>query len=455
MVQTKLGYSLPIAFLLNVIAWSIPSFSQVSNPGKIPPAESNAKDQGNAESEGSEKSAVEQDFPTANPDGSDPGQNPPVGNQPSAPASAQPAPRPPSVAILPASLPNVSRRAMNVKRDRGDLPAVGKLAKVKGLLLDPAPPSGYSDEILKRIAALNESSHAQGNENLVGTAFENDPTRGSPSALALGETANLILSDYILAGDFPQSAGFEQTVLSANDFAVDVTSVWDHLSPDAFPTASYSAVVGRNLSLGGGTHAYESLLVGSDDTFLIAATSGLSYSGSGSFSGSASRVVLIGGGTVSASAGSRLDSAVADLVVASRSDWSVADAAFAAGNKLYLRSLGDLTLTNVELSATEQVRLEALMDLSLDSTRFSAGLLEIQMRATTIDLKNVEFPSGSVIDLHALKGGLDGKYPTFGPEARAYGRVNFLQKVSHGGNSINDRSSFDLHGTKINISKLP
>ena len=149
----------------------------------------------NAESEGSEKSSAEQNFPSANPDGSDPGQNPPGGNQPPTPAPVQTAPRPPSVAILPASLPNVSRRAMNVKRDRGDLPAVGKLAKVKGLLLDPAPPSGYSDEILKRIAALNESSHAQGNENLVGTAFENDTTRGSPSALALGETANLILSD--------------------------------------------------------------------------------------------------------------------------------------------------------------------------------------------------------------------------------------------------------------------
>ena len=68
-------------------------------------------------------------------------------------------------------------------------------------------------------------------------------------------------------------------------------------------------MVGRDLSLSGGTYAYQSLLGGNDDTFLTAATSGLSYSGSVSFSGSASRVVLIGGDAVSASAGSRLDSA--------------------------------------------------------------------------------------------------------------------------------------------------
>ena len=93
----------------------------------------------------------------------------------------------------------------------------------------------------------------------------------------------------------------------------------------------------------------------------------------------------------------------------------------------------------------------------MDSARFSAGLREIQMRATTIDLSNVDFPSSSIVNLHTLKGGGDGKYPTFGSANRAYGRVNFLRNISYGGkvNLLQDRPSFDLHGTNIKISKLP
>jgi hypothetical protein len=79
------------------------------------------------------------------------------------------------------------------------------------------------------------------------------------------------------------------------------------------------------------------------------------------------------------------------------------------------------------------------------------------MRATTIDLSNVDFPSSSIVQLHAMKGGLDGKYPTFGSANRAYGRVNFLRNISYGGKAklLQNRSSFDLHGTNIKISKLP
>jgi hypothetical protein len=315
-------------------------------------------------------------------------------------------------------VPDVAGKAFDVKRDSGTLEDLDKLSRVEGLLPDSNPPSGFSEEILNRDISL--------------------------------------LTNHMFFGVFPASARFEQSELDANDLALDVTSVWDHLSTatDSFPLVSYSSVVGRNLSLTEGT--YE---VASENAFLLGATSDLSYSGEVSFSGSASRVVLIGGNFVSAAAGSKLklDAALADLVVVSRSDWSVSDAAFAAGSKLYLRSLSDLTLVNVDFTATDLVRLEALMDLSLDSARFSAGLREIQMRATTIDLSNVDFPSSSIVDLHTMKGGGDGKYPTFGSANRAYGRVNFLRNISYGGkaNLLQDRSSFDLHGTNIKISKLP
>ena len=329
---------------------------------------------------------------------------------------------PPSVAAPPPSLsfavPDVSGKAFNIKRDSGTLEDLGELGRMAGLFPSSAHPSGFSEEIFNRDISLLT------NHNLIGT--------------------------------FPVSARFEQNELDASDLAVDITSVWNHLSSasDSFPLVSYSSVVGRTVSLAEG--GYE---VNSGNAFLLAATSDLSYSGEVSFSGSASRVVIIGGNAVSASAGStlKLDAALADLVVVSRSDWSVSDAAFAAGSKLYLRSLSDLSLAYVDFTATDLVRLEALMDLSLDSARFSAGLREIQMRATTIDLSNVDFPSSSIVQLHAMKGGLNGKYPTFGSANRAYGRVNFLRNISYGGkaNLLQDRLSFDLHGTNIKISKLP
>ena len=72
-----------------------------------------------------------------------------------------------------------------------------------------------------------------------------------------------------------------------------------------------------------------------------------------------------------------------------------------------------------------------------------------------LDLSNLDFPGQAAVRLESLKGGVDGKYPTFGTPHRAYGRVNFLENVRSGGNSLLDRSSFDLHGKNISIGKIP
>ena len=437
-----------------LLAWAVSSFSQVGGSTDDSKASEN-EDQSNSETEGDGASNTNSD--STNPDASpsEPGQSPdqasgasPAGGRTS-PVISTPA------AILPSSLPSVSLRAMNVKRDRGDLPAMGRLSEVRGLLKDPAAPVGFSDAALGSVARLLEDSHSKSNRTLVGELFEQDPSWSDMTALALGESASLFLADHSLEGDLSPVAVFQNAELSANDFALDVTSVWDHLASDAYPSASFSATVGRNLSLSSGTYAYDSLVSGNADTFLVAASSNLSLSGSIEFKGASDRVVLIGGESVSSASGLQLEVALSDLSVASRSDWTVEDSALAAGNRIYLRSLGDLKLNDVELSASEQVRLEALMNLSVDSARFSSGLKEVMMRATTIDLSNIDFPTAATVNMQTLKGGIEGKYPTFGPGNRAYGRVNFLKNISHGGNPIMDRPSFDLHGTKINITKLP
>ena len=79
--------------------------------------------------------------------------------------------------------------------------------------------------------------------------------------------------------------------------------------------------------------------------------------------------------------------------------------------------------------------------------------VKITMEAMTINLANISFPNGSNVNLNSLYGGVDGKYPNFGSVTQ-YGRVNFIQNMSYGANSIMDRSGFDLHGSNVKIGTI-
>ena len=71
-----------------------------------------------------------------------------------------------------------------------------------------------------------------------------------------------------------------------------------------------------------------------------------------------------------------------------------------------------------------------------------------------MDLRNVDFPSGSEVRLISELGGIDGVYPNFGSSLP--GRVNFMDSISYGGpaNIMNDRPSFDQHGSQISIESF-
>ena len=72
------------------------------------------------------------------------------------------------------------------------------------------------------------------------------------------------------------------------------------------------------------------------------------------------------------------------------------------------------------------------------------------MEAMTINLSNINFPSGSNVNLNSLYGGIAGKYPSFGTTTQ-YGRVNFIQGMSYGSNPVMNRTNFDLYGGNIKI----
>ena len=145
-----------------------------------------------------------------------------------------------------------------------------------------------------------------------------------------------------------------------------------------------------------------------------------------------------------------------DLQVGSGESMEVVNVSMESGKNLSLQSLDDLLISRSDLRVrtSDQIFLSAQRDLMLNSVNFSDNIRNIYMEATTIDLMNINFPSGSQVDMTTLYGGLEGKYPTFPGDAREVGRVNFIENVRYNQNLMDTKSQFDLHGKNIHIHSL-
>jgi hypothetical protein len=122
-----------------------------------------------------------------------------------------------------------------------------------------------------------------------------------------------------------------------------------------------------------------------------------------------------------------------------------------------LRSLRDLQLNQVSITAADRIHLRASRNLDVDGLQLSQSLPSLIMEATTVRLSNVDFPSATAVQLNSLKGPIDGRYPNFGTGVsleQQLGRVNFIENVRSGGNLMNDRPSFDQFGGNISIGKM-
>ena len=125
-----------------------------------------------------------------------------------------------------------------------------------------------------------------------------------------------------------------------------------------------------------------------------------------------------------------------------------------AEGRLSLRSLDSVVLKNAEMitsgKGADFIHVLAANQITADSVAFSSMVKQITMEAMTINLANINFPSGSNVNLNSLYGGVDGKYPNFG-DVTQYGRVNFIKDMQYGSNSIMDRVSFDQYGGNVKI----
>ena len=142
------------------------------------------------------------------------------------------------------------------------------------------------------------------------------------------------------------------------------------------------------------------------------------------------------------------------LGLGASSNVSLVNVTVKSGSGVGVGSLADVTISNSTMELTNSrggfgFYADNLLDI--DGLAFAGPVDYIYMEATTINLKDIDFPAGSSIDMVSELGPIDGKYPNFGNSLP--GRVNFISGVSYGGaaNVMNDQPSFDQHGKNIEI----
>jgi hypothetical protein len=168
-------------------------------------------------------------------------------------------------------------------------------------------------------------------------------------------------------------------------------------------------------------------------------------------------LILISAGLIEIESGTSLSYQADSLGMGSFDSLNIIDVDLHAEGEISLRSLDNIVITNSEMQTSNNggadfIHLLAANELTIDNLRFSEQVRKIAMEAMTINLSNLNFPSGSSIELNSQYGGVDGKYPNFG--SKLYGRVNFIENIRYNSNLMNSRGTFDQFGSSISIGTL-
>jgi len=216
---------------------------------------------------------------------------------------------------------------------------------------------------------------------------------------------------------------------------------------------------GRNLSFSKGTYDLSNL---SYDRLLFAARDHLSLASDLTFSMGQStdihaELLFLSAGGISFENGTDITFEGDSLGFGSFNSMNVIGVDLYAQDEISLRSLDRLVLNNVSLSTSglgshDGVELLAHQEISVDNLRFNEHIKRIAMEAQTVNLRNLNFPSGSMVKLNSAYGPLDGKYPNF--NSIMWGRVNFITNIRYADNLIMTRPAFDTHGGNISIGTI-
>ena len=300
---------------------------------------------------------------------------------------------------------------------------------------------------------------------------------GSPpntiTSLSLQEESQMLtlLEDITLSGKIDSTLFMAANKASASVFFQDLDSTYEALSAldksnseqqsgspaedDYSDTDDNDMVLARSdVTVPNGSYDLETL-PGNGDYF-IAASNKFTLLGNVVFNSPSSdaSLILLSANSVDLSGTSSITFTGEELGIGSFDTLNVENVSLKAEGALSLRSLDSVVLDNVQMETSGKgadfIHLLAANQITADSVRFSDMVKQITMEAMTINLSNINFPSGSNVNLNSLYGGVDGKYPNFG-SATQYGRVNFIKSMTYGANSVMDRTSFDLNGGNIKI----
>jgi len=264
------------------------------------------------------------------------------------------------------------------------------------------------------------------------------------------DTVLFVASDQVLASVFFTETSDAYTALSDLDRSQDSAS-------DSGPGLDD----GKELILGGKEISFSTgsyLLQSADPVdFLVASSDKLTLTGNVVFNSSStdSDLILMSAGMIDLSGASSISFDGDELGLGSFDSLEVKNVDLKSSNQISLRSLDSIVINNSKMETSGKgadfIHLLAANQIQVDNMRFSESVKRIAMEAMTINLSNVNFPSSSTVNLNSLYGGIDGKYPHF--NSIQYGRVNFIEKIRYGSQSVMDRASFDAHGGNITIGK--
>jgi hypothetical protein len=190
-------------------------------------------------------------------------------------------------------------------------------------------------------------------------------------------------------------------------------------------------------------------------SYAVAASETLTLEGNLDFSSTSNvdELLFISADTLSVVEGSTIDFNGRSLGFGSFDTIDIINVDLHAEEEISIRSLDSIVINNSDFatrgSGADFVHLMAAANIELNNLRFSEQVKQITMDAMTINLRNLNFPAGSTVNLNSSYGGLNGVYPNFG--SSAVGRVNFIENVKYNSHLLNSRAAFDAYGQSITI----
>ena len=290
--------------------------------------------------------------------------------------------------------------------------------------------------------------------DLVAGPSTTEPTSSSPDMDPSGESNGLsLLQDHSFAGSIDPKFILSKEKAFASSFFSDAADAYEGLTAldqqsDAQSAVSTHVLGGKSLSFASGTYQL-------DKNLIIASTDKISLYGELVFGNTNSNdLIFISAGMIEMSSGSSLTYQADTLGFGSFDSVHLIDVDLHAEGEISIRSLDSIVITNAELQTSNNggadfIHLLAANELTIDNLRLSEQVRQVAMEAMTINLSNINFPSGSTVELKSQYGGINGKYPSFG--TKLYGRVNFIENVRYNSNLMNSTSTFDQFGGSITI----